>query len=99
MTAKSTARFLIRYQVCEVKKSWRVDAIVTTAVCRLSSQPQTQVPRTPRAETARTRRRSGGRRCGPSLEVGEEVEGAGHDDRLSELVRAGERRGGVGDGL
>src|SRR3954469_21884089 len=98
MTANRIPRFLIRYQVWELKKSWKDEAI-TTAVCRLSTRPQTQAPRTRRAGRARTRRRSGGRRCGPSLEVREKVQGAGHDDRASELVRAGERRRRIVHGL
>src|ERR1700694_2613009 len=76
-----------------------VATMLTTAVCRLSSQRQMQAPQKPPAGRARSPGWSGVRRCGPSLEVGEQVEGAGHDDRVADLVRA--RKGGrwIGHGL
>src|SRR5437868_15118467 len=99
MTTNRNARFRITNQVPELKKSLMLERMITGAVCRLSSQRQTQAPRTQRAGAARSRGLSGARRRGPSLEVREQVEGAGHDHRVAELVRARERGRWIRHGL
>src|SRR3954452_23306224 len=85
-------------QVPEEKKSWTPPNVlaITGGFFRSGTQRETRARRSPRGRTSRTRERSACRQRSPSYalilgEIGQEVKGAGDQDRSAEGPRARQR--------
>src|SRR6478672_5892330 len=93
-------------QVPEEKKSWTPPNVlaITGGFFRSSTQRETRARRSPPTRTPRRRRRSACRQRSPSYalilgQIGQEVKGAGDEQRLPEPAGVGQSRAGILDRL
>src|SRR5829696_4322090 len=99
MTRKKKRRFRTTSQVPELKKSWmllKALPTITRGSFRSSTPQETRARRSRRERTPRTRRRSACRQRSPSYalilgQIGQEVKGAGDEERPAEGARLHER--------
>src|SRR5919201_3943233 len=103
---KKSSRFLTTSHVPEEKKSWTPPNVlpITGEFFRSSTPPETRAPRSRRERTPRTQRLSACRQRSPSYafilgQIGQEVKGAGDEERLTEPPGVGERLPRVVDRL